>query len=306
MQDSIDAVLKGKFLNDDIYVNLNSKVVDSKSFTDIILKMSNINFLTKVNFINSEKDKNIRNGNLLIKKGKNRITAVFDYKDYELVINKSNLRNTFLDGKLEGKITFLPYFNFNLDINLDSINFTKLYNYLLALDAKKQKNLFKINNKINGKFSLSSDKIYSSYNLVKSIESRVKFNNGNILIEQFLINLGKLGASDLLGTINNDKKFTNFRFESNIFIDNQKKFLSKFGIFNKKNLPSNFFVSGNFDLENLRASFYEVSGSEKLSNDDINFIEREFNDFMLEDGLKSLFLFPKFKEFIKSITSETN
>ena len=306
MQDSIDAKLKGKFLNDDIYVNLNSKVVDSKSFTDIILKMSNINFLTKVNFINSEKDKNIRNGNLLIKKGKNRITAVFDYKDNELVINKSNLRNTFLDGKLEGKITFLPYFNFNLDINLDSINFTKLYNYLLALDAKKQKNLFKINNKINGKFSLSSDKIYSSYNLVKSIESRVKFNNGNILIEQFLINLGKLGASDLLGTINNDKKFTNFRFESNIFIDNQKKFLSKFGIFNKKNLPSNFFVSGNFDLENLRASFYEVSGSEKLSNDDINFIEQEFNDFMLEDGLESLFLFPKFKKFIKSITSETN
>ena len=306
MQDSIDAILKGKFLNDDIYVNLNSKVVDSKSFTDIILKMSNINFLTKVNFINSEKDKNIRNGNLLIKKGKNRITAVFDYKDYELVINKSNLRNTFLDGKLEGKITFLPYFNFNLDINLNSINFTRLYNYLLALDAKKQKNLFKINNKINGKFSLSSDKIYSSYNLVKSIESRVKFNNGNILIEQFLINLGKLGASDLLGTINNDKKFTNFRFESNIFVDNQKKFLSKFGIFNKKDLPSNFFVSGNFDLENLRASFYEVSGSEKLSNDDINFIEQEFNDFMLEDGLESLFLFPKFKEFIKSITSETN
>ena len=306
MQDSIDVILKGKFLNDDIYVNLNSKVVDSKSFTDIILKMSNINFLTKVNFINSEKDKNIRNGNLLIKKGKNRITAVFDYKDYELVINKSNLRNTFLDGKLEGKITFLPYFNFNLDINLNSINFTRLYNYLLALDAKKQKNLFKINNKINGKFSLSSDKIYSSYNLVKSIESRVKFNNGNILIEQFLINLGKLGASDLLGTINNDKKFTNFRFESNIFIDNQKKFLSKFGIFNKKNLPSNFFVSGNFDLENLRASFYEVSGSEKLSNDDINFIEQEFNDFMLEDGLDSLFLFPKFKKFIKSITSETN
>ena len=306
MQDSIDAILKGKFLNDDIYVNLNSKVVDSKSFTDIILKMSNINFLTKVNFINSEKDKNIRNGNLLIKKGKNRITAVFDYKDNELVINKSNLRNTFLDGKLEGKITFLPYFNFNLDINLNSINFTRLYNYLLALDAKKQKNLFKINNKINGKFSLSSDKIYSSYNLVKSIESRVKFNNGNILIEQFLINLGKLGASDLLGTINNDKKFTNFRFESNIFVDNQKKFLSKFGIFNKKDLPSNFFVSGNFDLENLRASFYEVSGSEKLSNDDINFIEQEFNDFMLEDGLESLFLFPKFKEFIKSITSETN
>ena len=305
-QDSIEAKLKGKFLNDDIYADLNSKEVDSKSSTDIILKMSNMNFLTKINFVNAEKDKNIKNGNLLVKKGKNKITAVFDYKDDELIINKSSLRNTFLDGKLKGKIVFLPYFNFNLDLNLNSINFTKLYNYLLALDAKEQKNLFKINNKINGKLSLSSDKIYSSYNLVKSIESRLKFNNGNILIEQFLFNLGKLGASDLLGAINNDKKFTNLRFESNIFIDSQKKFLSKFGIYNKKNLPSNFFVSGNFDLENLRASFYEISGEKKLENNDINFIEQEFNDFMLEDGLESLFIFPKFKEFIKSITSEIN
>jgi len=305
-QDSIEAKLKGKFLNDDIYADLNSKEVDSKSSTDIILKMSNMNFLTKINFVNAEKDKNIKNGNLLVKKGKNKITAVFDYKDDELIINKSSLRNTFLDGKLKGKIVFLPYFNFNLDLNLNSINFTKLYNYLLALDAKEQKNLFKINNKINGKLSLSSDKIYSSYNLIKSIESRLKFNNGNILIEQFLFNLGKLGASDLLGAINNDKKFTNLRFESNIFIDSQKKFLSKFGIYNKKNLPSNFFVSGNFDLENLRASFYEIAGEKKLENNDINFIEQEFNDFMLEDGLESLFIFPKFKEFIKSITSEIN
>ena len=305
-QNSIKAKLKGKFLNDDIYADLNREVVDSKSSTEIILKMSNMNFLTKINFINSEKDKNIKNGNLLVKKDKNKVTAVFDYKDNELIINKSNLRNAFLDGKLKGEIAFLPYFNFNLDINLNSINFTKLYNYLLTLSPKEQKNLFKINNKINGKLSLSSDKIYSSYNLVKSIESRLKFNNGNILIEQFLFNLGKLGASDLLGTINNNKKNTNLRFESNIFIDNQKKFLSKFGIYNKQNLPPNFFVSGNFDLTNLRISLYEISWDEKLKNDDINFIEQEFNDFMLEDGLESLFMFPKFKEFIKSITSETN
>jgi len=306
VQDSSDVILKGKFLNDTIYVNLASELVGDKSHTDIILKMSNINFLTKVNFVNSEKNKNIKNGNFLLKKGKNKISAIFDYKDNELIINKSNLRNSFLDGKLNGKIKFLPYFNFNLDMDLDSINFTKLYNNLLNLDKSEQKNLFKINNKINGKLNLSSSKIYSSYNLARSIESRLKFNNGNILIEQFLINLGKLGASDLLGTISNDKKFTNFRFESNIFIDNEKKFLSKFGIYNKKNISPNFFVSGNFDVENLKASLYEVSGSEKLSNEDINFIEQEFNNFMLEDGLESLFLFPKFKEFIKSITSDAN
>jgi len=303
IQDSIDAILKGKFLNDNIYINVNSKNVDNKVSTDIILKMSHMNFLTKAKLFNFEEDKNTVSGNFLIKKDKNKITAVFDYKDNELIINKSNLRNTFLDGELEGKITLLPYFNFDLDLNLNSINFTKLYNYFLALDEKK---IFKINNKINGKISLSADKINSKYNLTKSFESRIKFNNGSILIEQFLINLGKLGAVDMVGAINNDKKFTNFKFESNVFVDNQKKFLSKFGIYNKKNISSHLFVSGNFDLKKLRGSFYEISDDKKLSSEDINYIEKEFNNLMFEDGYKSLFHFPNFKEFIKSVTSAVN
>ena len=118
--------------------------------------------------------------------------------------------------------------------------------------------------------------------------------------------MGKIGAADVTGIIKNDKKFAKFVFENNIFIDNLKRFYSKFGIYNKESLASNFFISGNFDLGNLRTSLYEISGNEKLSNDDINFIEKEFNDLMFEDGFKSLFLFPKFKEFVKSITNETN
>ena len=56
-----------------------------------------MNFLTKANFINLEKDENITNGNILVKKGKNRVTAIFDYKDKEFIINKSNLKNIFLE-----------------------------------------------------------------------------------------------------------------------------------------------------------------------------------------------------------------
>ena len=156
--DSKEAVLKGKFLNDNIYISLNNKKIDDKPFVDIILKMSDLNLLTKAHFFNSEKDKNTINGNILIKKDNHRFTGIFNYKDNEITINKSNLKNIFLDGKLEGKIKLLPYFNFNLDINLNSINFTKLYNYFLTLDKENQKNLFKINKKINGKLSLSSDK----------------------------------------------------------------------------------------------------------------------------------------------------
>ena len=306
MENSINTILRGKFLNDDIYINLDVKKIDNKISTNIILKLSKMNFLTKANFFNLENARDIKNGNFLVKKGRNRITAIFDYKNNEFIINESNLKNTFLDGELVGKIALFPYFDFDLDLNLNSINFTKLYNSFLALDKNDQKNIFKINNKINGKLNLTSDKIYSSYSLVKSLESRLKFYNGNISVEQLLLNLGKLGAADILGTVSNDEKFTNFKFESNVFVDNQNKFLSKFGIYNIQNIPSNLFISGNFDLRNIKTSFYEISNDKKFNNEYINYIEEEFNDLMLAEGYINLFHFRQFKKFIKSITSETN
>tara|TARA_B100000029_G_scaffold91629_1_gene81594 strand:- start:5250 stop:6890 length:1641 start_codon:yes stop_codon:yes gene_type:complete len=305
-KDSIEVALKGKFLGDNLYVDLSSSKEGDKISTDFLLKLKNLNLLTKANFFNFEKDSSVKSGNILVKIGKNKMTSIFDFKNNEFIIKKSNLRNTFIDGKMKGKITLLPYFNFDLDLNLNSLNFTRMYNNFLSLDKEEQKQLLKINKKINGDLHLSADKIYSGYNLAKSFESRLKFNNGNILIEQFLLNMGKLGAADLLGTIKNDKKFTSLKFESNIFVDNEKKFLSKFGIYAKKSIPSSLFISGNVDLENLRTTFYEISGNEKLKENDINFIEEEFNDLMFENGYETLFSFRKFKDFIKSITEDVN
>ena len=301
-----EAELKGKFLNDSIYINLNRINIDNKISTDLILKMSNLNFLTKTNFSSFKKEKNKINGNFLIKKDKNKIVGIFDYKDRKFTIKKSSIKNTFMDGKIKGQIILLPFFDFNLDLNLNSINFTRLYNYFLSLDKKKQKNLFKVNNKINGKLNFSSDKVHSKNNLVKSFESRLKFYNGSLRIEQFLLNLGKLGAADILGSINSDKKFSNFKFESNVFVDNEKKFLSKFGIYNKKSIPSNLFMSGNFDFENIRVSFYEISDDKKFNNEDINYIESEFNDLMLDSDYDDLFNFKKLKTFLKTVVSEKN
>ena len=45
---------------------------------------------------------------------------------------------------------------------------------------------------------------------------------------------------------------------------------------------------------------------EKLSNEDVSYIENEFNNLMFEDDYESLFDFSKFKEFIKSIQIEIN
>ena len=301
-QNIFDIKINGNFLNDSLLFEFERKKDINKIYSELLLKVSKLDLLTKINYTSDEKNNIGKKGNVLVRKAKNKITAIFDYKDNKLNINKSNLSNYFIDGALDGEIVFFPYFDFNLNLNLNSINFTKFYSYFLSLDSKNK--LFKINNKINGNLFLSSDKIYSNYGLMKSFESEIIFKNGNILFNQFLINLGKLGAADFIGNITTEKKSTNFKFESNIYVDNQKKFLSKFGIYSKDKLPSNLFVSGNFDISNKRMSFYEISDSEKLKDQDINFIEEEFNEVMLEKNYETLFHFPQFKKFIKTVTDE--
>ena len=158
--------LEGKFLNDNVNINFSNEINDNRPTTKIELKMKESSFYSKVSFLNLKK--NIENGRFLIKKDNNKISGIFDYKDNEITIIKSNIRNKFIDGKLAGNLILLPYLVFNLDLNLNSINFTKVYNYFLSLDKKEQKELFKINKKINGKLNFATEKVYSKHNLIKS------------------------------------------------------------------------------------------------------------------------------------------
>ena len=305
-KDNVLTQLKGNFLNHQVEVDFNKENTDESYNTKIVLKVKDFDFFTKFIFSDSKIKPNTKTGSFTIKESKNKINGVFDYSNYVFKINKSNLRSPFIDGKLNGEIILRPFFEFDLDLNLNSLNFTKLYNSFLSLDEKRQASFFKANSRVNGKLNIQSNKIYSKNNLINSFESRVKFYNGNIKIDQLLLSLGKLGAADMTGHINNDKKLSNLKFESNIFIDNQKKFLSKFGIYNKKKIFSDLFVSGNFDFINKKVSFYEISNENKLSIEDINYTESEFNNEMLDKNYDNLFNFSNFKTFLKSLQSTNN
>ena len=299
-----EASLKGIFLDDNIYINFENDKNNKKTPKVLLLKLSKLKLLAKAKMFSSESDDNTISGNFLLKQKKNRLTAIFDYKNEKLIFKHANLRNFFLDGKLDGEVEFLPYFNFNLDVDLNTVNFNRLYNSLVSLDDEIKKNLFKINNKINGKLNLTANKIFSKYGLINSLESQIKLTNGNILINQLLLNLGKLGAADITGSINDKDKFTKFRFENNIFIDNLRKFYNKFDIYNKEKGTSNLFVAGSFDLENLVMHIHEISNDKKFENEDTNYIEKEFNNILLENGYESFFDYLKLKKFVKLIMSE--
>ena len=57
---------------------------------------------------------------------------------------------------------------------------------------------------------------------------------------------------------------------------------------------------------NLQLRLDEISDDEKFKDEDIAYIEREFNDLVLVDGYASLFNFLKLKEFVRLIITEAN
>ena len=296
-------ILSGKFLND----TLNVKFIKNKTNQDnsklLTLRLLNSGIFTKINILNQPENKNILSGDILFKKNKNILTTLFDFDKKKIIFKNANLRNSFLEGKFSGIVELLPYFNFNLDVDLKGLNLTKFYSFFTNLETKA---IFKINRKINGQLNLSANKTYSKFNLIKSFESQLEFNNGDILVNRLLLSMGKIGAADLNGIIDNSKKIQNFKFETNIFIDNVRRFYSKFGVRNREKLFSSLFFRGNFNLEKLNLTFQEMGNENQFNENDISYIENEFNAILLEDGYKSLFSFPNLKEFIKLVVAEEN
>tara|TARA_Y100000590_G_scaffold249942_1_gene280821 strand:- start:13156 stop:14751 length:1596 start_codon:yes stop_codon:yes gene_type:complete len=296
--------LRGNFLGDKIILKMKN-VKDKPDIKKIAsIKLVNSNIFSELIITNYQTEKKF-GGNFLVKNERNRATAIFDYNEGILSVKKANLTNAFFEGKVDGLIKFSPFFDFDLTMDLNSFNFNKLYNFLNASDESFKKNLFKVNKKLNGKLKFSADKIFSKYTFIESWESKIKFVNGNIIFEKLLLDLGKLGAIDVIGSIQNDSKYSTLKFEKNLFIDNLRRFYNKFGVYNKEKEPLHVFVSGNFDLINLKLSLHEVFDGDKLNREDIDYIEREFNSILSEDGYVTLLSFKKFKEFVKSITVDT-
>jgi len=297
---SLDNIsIKGNFLNDELIFSLEGSENKPEVF---LLKLVESKFLTKINIKEDSTKKKIQ-GSILLKKNKHRLRAPFSYENNQIFFEKADIRNEFLNGKIDGLIKFLPFFDFNLNVDLKGFNFKRFYTSISNIDKKKISNFLKINYKINGDMSLNVNKVYSKYDLINSFESDIKFSNGDLLIEKMLLHLGKLGAADLTGIIKNDEKFSNFKFENNIYIDNEKYFNRKFGIFSDTGIYENLHLSGSLDLINFILRFNEISSNKKFNEDQISRIEKEFNNYMLDDGLISFFDFVRFKEFMKSIIS---
>jgi len=298
-----EATLKGKIFNKSILINFKNKI-DSNTPNVIFIKYPSLNFRTSIVLYKPDESNNVEGkASFFINRFKGNF--FFDLKEDLIKIKKGNIRNKFFNGKILGDISFLPFFNFDLDLNLFSLNFRSLSKVLMQMSNEDINDFLILNNKINGNLNLTINKIYASSKIIKSLESRIKFNNRDIILDQMLFDLGKLGATDITGIIKNKNNKINLLFKQNFFMDNPKYFFSKFGLYNKNTEPKSFYFSGRFNFSKPKLHLTELVADDNLSKDDISFYEQEFNDILLENGYRSLLSFVKLKEFIKLINVET-
>jgi len=299
-QNQSTTILKGNILNDQLYVNLKNNKEKSKI---IDIKILNLGFAVKINLSEITRNNNLE-GSIYSSFKNNKIILSFIFKDNAFIIKNGNFKSNFFDGKIDGLLKFIPFFDFDINIDSKTLNLKKIQTAVSELDEESRKKLFLINKKINGNLNISVDKIYSNIKLVNSLETRLEFNNGNLLVNQLLLDLGKLGAADITGIFDNEKKSTIFFFKKNLFIDNLRIFFNKFSIYKKPEDPLNLFVSGKINFNKSNVIFDEISVKEKFNKEELDYYQKEFNEIVLEDGLTNFLAFDKIKNFIKSTNME--
>ena len=128
-----------------------------------------------------------------------------------------------------------------------------------------------------------------------------------IIINKILLNLGKIGGTDISGTIDYDKGFGSFVFKQNVFIDNLKHFHNRFSIKGKNEEASkSAFISGDLNLASFKIKFSEISSDVELKKEEIEFIQKNFDLILLDNGFVSLFNFIKLRELLNLVLERKN
>ena len=190
--------LKGKFVNDEISIQIKEAKKNAKHLK-LFFKLKNLGISSVVNlkdYKNFDKD---LIGNAQVNYKTQTITSDFLYNKNSFNLTNTKFANHLFNGQLNGKINIYPFFFFNIDMDIDKLNFTRVIKFLKKNNYTKDNNYFKLNPKFNGNLNLDIKKIYSGSKLVKSIESELEFVNGGAKIHKLVMDLGKIGASDITG-----------------------------------------------------------------------------------------------------------
>ena len=307
-------------------VDLKDKFNKDKHSIDFSSDFSNKKVRLKfINKINEEKNLDLEipqlntsisaifdpSSNLNKVKGKSKVklfdsvfTLNFEGKN-KFKIYESFFRNKFFNSKVDGYITFKENFFFDLNLDVNQINLRKFLLYYFAPGKSYNFLSSGISKKINGKFNIYIKNTNSFIGRVKNIKMFLVFENGDMKIENVTAILPHDSKVNFNILHSGSKKEAFLDFSFNFYSNNGDKFFRKFNIYDFEEKKTSLALDGRINLftNQLKIKNVVVDGREKLSRRDTLNLEKNFNEFVLDDGVLGILDFFKIKKFSKEISN---
>ena len=289
---------KSFFSNNKIKVKFKNNI-DGKKNLDIEFPQIDSNI--KISFDPSSSLENVK-GKSKIKLFDNILIVNFEGKN-KFKIYESFLRSKFLNSKIDGDISLIENLMFNLNLQINQINFRKLIFHYFP--EGKENNIFNsgLSKKINGKLNILIKNTDSFIGRINDLKMKLIFENGDIRVQSgsaILPYKSKINFNFLF-TENLTNPFIDFNINFNS--QNTNKILRRFNIYEKFNKETSLSLQGKIDVEKNRIKFKNIilNNREKLDRKDILDVEKKFNQFVLNEGIIGITDFFRLKKFTKQI-----
>ena len=221
----------------------------------------------------------------------------------EFKIFESFLRNKYFNSKIEGDISFIKNFFFNLNLDVNQISLRKLLFRFLPENETPVVLNSGISKKINGTINISMKHSQSFIGRINDLNMVLVFENGDLRIKNGSAKLPHDSTIefDLLLADNSNSPFLDFSL--NFYSQNTKKFLRKFNIYRSVDKETSLSTKGKINLRNNKIKFFSIVSdkSEKFDKQDVLNIEENFNQNVLNTGILGITDFFKLKKFANEL-----
>ena len=267
-----------------------------ENMTDILFKIPDIKLQAYFNLKNTTEKLIAGNSKIRILDTNLKFNFIYSNKKFEIL--NTHFRNKDLSFKGKSIITFVPYFETNSSIVIEDINL-KILKGIDFTKLLKSKNIIK---KINSKNKIIFKSKRFSGDLIEELTSSFDLAYGRLNYEKIIKISGSLFKCK--GSVNFYDEQPLLDFDCSINARSKKEFLNIFSIKQKnKGEVVDLKIKGNLNFVNNKINLKNVfSGSYRATIEDLNYFNKEFENFFFKQHFLDIFDLKKIKNFILEIS----
>ena len=187
-------------------------------------------------------------------------------------------------------------------MDIDLIKFKNVLNSQLIRNKGFLSKFLPFDKKINGVLKLVIKKIKSSSNIINRGEVILEFRNGIIIVKKTDLNINKIGHINISGKIEEQKGKETFLFTSNINLENEKAFYSRFLVpkKNRVNLKPIKLV-GKINMKSYEINIVKATiDGQELSSSNILKLNEKIKEILTQGSINDTLKYSNLRKTVQS------